>query len=134
MTTLDLIGLLDQVIQSVQDLLRTIVIAGTAVDAEAVGEQDHAFSSGEVAQTANDETCSADRASREAGLNEFIEAVRYSLLFGLILGLVRIHLFRATRIGEGRHHVAAERIPDQLLDSGVKNAFVTGELLQHSQS
>src|SRR6266540_2389749 len=128
------VGQLDQILQALQDLLGSIVVIGFAVDAKTVGEQDHALSSGEVAQTANDEASRAERACGEAGLLELCEAVGHGLLFCLLFGLRRVHLVCAAGVGEGRHHVAAERVPHQFLDGGVKDAFVAGELFQHSKA
>src|SRR5262249_24456595 len=77
------VGQFDQILQALQDLLGSIVVRGSAVDAETVGEQEHALSSGEVAQAANDEAGRAERAGREAALLELCEAVGHGLLFGL---------------------------------------------------
>src|SRR5262249_11820107 len=89
------VGQFDQILQALQDLLGTIVVIGFAVDAKTVGEQDHALSTGEVAQAANDEGGRAERAGRETGLLELRETVGYGLLLRLLLGLNRIHLIGA---------------------------------------
>src|SRR5262245_27484516 len=69
------VGLLDEVLKASQDLVGVVVVVCPAVDAKTVGEQDHALSSGKVAETADDEARRAERASREAGLLELCDAV-----------------------------------------------------------
>src|SRR5215510_2617893 len=128
------VGQFDQVIEASQYLIGVVVVTGSAVDAETVGEQDHALSTGEVAQAAYYKAGRAERAGREAGILEFREAVGHGLLIRLLFGLRGVHLIGAAGVGETRHHIAAERIPDQLLDSGVKNSLVAGELFQHPKA
>src|SRR5262249_22036511 len=69
------IGLLDQLLQALQDLIGVAVVVASAVDAKPIGEQDRALSSGEGAQAADDEVDCAERAGREAGLAEFVKAI-----------------------------------------------------------